>query len=581
MRKLPCWVLVVAWAAGCGGSGGTAADPGPLDLAYDVAFGDTAQDGTAGDAEERDLPADTIVPDLPGDPAVDEGAEAAQDAAQGDDTPAGDAAGDPSLLDPAGDPAVDPADDPGADGPLDVAADVLGDAADLPPDAFEEPWTSLFDPARIRDASTAECLFTNPHTAIKDGVLLDVWNVSYRSWESIDGQLQPILIRGFAARPQVASVPLPGVVQAHGLGGMSEEAHATGTAALLGTFAIAYTGPGGGNKPDNTSEGRPAGYEDGYRMFDTLADPRGSWFWGHAVAGLRGLTCLAMRDDVDATRLGMTGFSAGGVVTLIGAAVDDRVKAAVPLSACGAWDVATQSPKAWQHELLAKAGLTTASPEWTALLDHLDSARLLPATAAQVLMVNGSADEFFPLTAHVATFDAIPGDAKRTAVAGNFDHGCFQLTSIEDKEDVEIRASDAAKGGQRMWFRHVFGTDADYGYVPLAPANVTFAQALPGAWIAGAVVDGGGSRLDVKEVRLWASTDAKLWFSLELVSKGNGLYATKANEFVPQDPATLAWYVDAAYKTKDLVLPETFSISTRPSLPAGFVPDIRGITSCW
>jgi len=276
----------------------------------------------------------------------------------------------------------------------------------------------------------------------------------------------------------------------------------------------------------------------------------------------------------------MTGFSAGGVVTLIDTAVDDRIRAAVPLSASGAWDVAVQSPKAWQITLLEKAGLTTASPEWTTLLANLDSARLLSATTAQVLMVNGSADEFFPLTAHVVTYDAIPGDGKRTAIAGNFDHGCFQVTSVEDKNDVEIRATAAAKGGQRMWFHHAFGTDGRYAYVPLAPANLTFVP-IGGVWGALVQVDGGGSQLDVSEVRLWASTDAKVWFSLQLESKGSGLYGTKNTEFVPNDPATLAYYVDVTYTTKDLILPDTFAISSRPVMPAGFIPDIRGITSCW
>ncbi len=564
-RSLAWTMALGAFLFACGGSGGGPADPGIGDVPPDAALPDPGADSLPADPGSRDsaadggddaAPADLPDLDLPTDPFVDA---------------------------PVADLPADPSPEASLDASPDAAqVDLPSDAppADLAPDVPAQPWSSLFDPDRIRDAATAECQFTNPHTALKDGVLLDVWNVSYLSWESIDGQLRPIRIRGFAARPVGATAALPGVVQAHGLGGMSEEVHATGTAALLGTFVLAYTGPGGGDTPENTSEGLPAGDRNGYRMFDTLADPRGSWFWGHAVAGLRGLTCLAARPDVDAARLGMTGFSAGGVVTLIGAAIDDRIRAAVPLSACGAWDVAVQSPKAWQITLLDQAGLTTSSPEWTTLLANLDSAHLLTGTTAQILMVNGSADEFFPLTAHVVTFDAIPGDAKRTAIAGNFDHGCFQLTSVEDKNDVEIRATAAAKGGQRMWFRHVFGTDARYGYVPLPPASLTFLP-VAGVWGALVQVDGGGGSLDVDEVRLWASLDAKVWFSLQLESKGNGLYGTKNTEFVPNDPATLAYYVDVTYATQDLIAPETFAISTRPTIPPGFIPDIRGITSCW
>lgn len=588
MKRGPSIVLLATvFLIACGGSGPDVGDPGRTDVPSDVVFPDLEADVPQGDPGDRDPGGgdDPSDPDLAPDPAIADlppdllpdpapldllGEDTTPDAPFSDLSAAEEP---PDLPSPEDIPPAEPI----PDAPSDEGADI---PRDISPDAPPDDWTSLFDPARIRDPSTADCQFTNPRMAMKDGVFLDVWDVSYLSWESVDGHLRLIRIRGFAAKPRGDSGPMPGVVQAHGLGGLSEEAHATGTAALLGTFVLAYTGPGGGNKPGNTSDGLPAGDRNGYRMFDTLADPRGSWFWGHAVAGLRGLTCLATRSEVDAARLGMTGYSAGGVVTLIGAAVDDRIKAAVPLSACGAWDVATLSPKAWQHTLLEKAGLTTASPEWTTLLANIDSARLLPATAAKILMVNGSADEFFPLTAHVATFDAIPGDTRRTAIAGNYDHGCFQVSSVEDKEDVEIRATVAAKGGQRMWFANVFGTDARFAYVPQAPSNLTFLP-VAGVWGAMVAVDGGGARLKVDEVRLWASTDAKVWVSLELESKGNGLYGTKNMEFVPNDPTTVAHYVDVTYATRDLIGPATFAISSRPSIPAGFLPDIRGIESCW
>src|SRR5262245_52293132 len=58
-----------------------------------------------------------------------------------------------------------------------------GGAAPAPP---------LWDMTMIRDVSTAACTYTNQHTALKNNVLLDVWEVSYISWESIAGQLQPI-----------------------------------------------------------------------------------------------------------------------------------------------------------------------------------------------------------------------------------------------------------------------------------------------------------------------------------------------------------------------------------------------------
>lgn len=565
-RWSPCLLLIAIWMASCEGAKTTAGSDLPL---QEVRFPDLGDpDGPPEDSGR----ADPFVG--PTDPGTDHDGPPREDLLDRDlDGPA-----DPGLPDVLQDEVLDPGTpaDPGA--PEDPG---FSDRPDPGPDAGPgAPWQGLFDPTWIRDATTAECTFAETGIQWKDGVQVRVFQVSYRSWEYRDGDLVPIRIRGFAARPVAGTGPLPGVVQAHGLGGMAEERHATGTSALTGAFVLAYTGPGGGTDDlGNRSEGLPAGDRNGYRMFDTLEDPRGSWFWGHTVAALRGLTCLAARPDVDPGRLGMTGFSAGGVATLIGAAMDDRIRAAVPLSASGAWDVAVQAPEAWQHTLLRQAGLTIESPEWVRLIESLDSARLLPNTRAQVLMVNGSADEFFPLTAHRVTWDAIPGSEKRTALVGNFDHGCYTVASVEPRDDIEARADRAASGGQWMWFHHVFGTDARCARVPEAPAPPSFVN-LGGVFGATTAVDPGGSSLKVIEARLWISQDAKVWVSRRLEDQSGGLFMTPVSEVFPWDPVGLVSFVDVVYSTRDLIGARQFSLSSPPTLPAAFVPAIRQIDSC-
>ncbi len=439
----------------------------------------------------------------------------------------------------------------------------------------EDEWTGLFDMARISDPEAADCRFEARSTVLKNGVWLDLFEISYLSYESVMGVLVPIRIRGYAARPRDGS-DLPGIVQSHGLGGMAEESHATGTASLLEMFVLAYTGPGGGDKPANTSEGLGAGHAGGYRLFDTLVDPRGSWFWAHAVAAMRGLTCLAAHPDVDPERLGMTGFSAGGVTTLISSAVDERIKAGVPVSGTGAWDEAVKSPLAWQHALLDQAGLTTASAEWTTLIEHLDSRSLLPATSTKLLMINGTGDEFFPLTAHMATFDAIPGDDKRTSLVANFDHGCYSVSGFEDTETIEKRANLRVTGGQLMWFRHWLSHDPDFTHLPHAPV-VEWTPNGPLLTVV-AQVDGGGSRIEVEEVRAWGSNDdAYLFIGDKLDHQGDGVYM----KVVPfQMQANSVMFVDVQYKTKSLLAPKRFSISSPPVLPDGFQPRVRSIENC-
>jgi cephalosporin-C deacetylase-like acetyl esterase len=442
------------------------------------------------------------------------------------------------------------------------------------PDSLAPPVVT-FDHASIQDAASASCTFDNHHTVLKDGVLLDVWHVSYWSWEAMDGELVPIQIQGFAARPALTGGALPGIVNAHGLGGYAEASNATGPAALLGMFVLAYTGPGGGTAPDNTSQGLPASYDNGYRMFDVLDDVRGTWFWGHAVAAMRGLTCLAHHPDVDSARLGVTGFSAGGVISHIVAAVDPRVKAAVPLSGTLAWDVATQSPSAWQHALLEKAGLSVASAEWLALMALLSPTSLYTAQSAPVMMVNGSSDEFFPLPAHAATYGAISA-TKRMSLAGNFDHGCYLLTGGESAATIEARAELRAKGAQQLWFHHHFGTDARFAYIPVAPTFVASPVGLATAITA--TVDPGGPHLQVDSVHVWWSNDdAFLFGSVPLVEQAPGIYGELA--LFPLQPYTVL-YVDVQYKTKDWVLPQRFSLTSEPHLPAGFIPHIRDVETC-
>lgn len=464
-------------------------------------------------------------------------------------------------------------------GPADSPPDEDGVATASRASAITAP---PFDMKAIADASTADCRFENEHTLIKNGVVLRAWNVSYVSWEwrAAEGGrpagLQPIRIRAFAARPLAGTGRQPAVVQAHGLGGYADENAATSSAARLGMFVLAYTGPGGGTRADNTSEGKPASDRAGYRMFDTREDVRGSWFWAHTTAGLRGLTCLAARTDVDGGRLGMTGFSAGGVATFLGAGADTRIRAAVPVSGVLAWDEATQSPTAWQHTLLSQAGLSTASPEWTALMRGLiGPAMALSGVRASLLALNGTTDEFFPLTAHMATLRGLPSGADvRSSLVGNFDHGCYKVSGGEAASTIEARAALHADGGQRAFFRHHLAADAAYPAIPRAP--VVAVATVAGATQVVARVDRPAG-LDVEDVRLYVSTDNNYLFANTALSGSGGTYSV----LVPGSlSAASSYFVDVQYRNRALLNPGRFTVSSEPVLAPGLVPRIRAINTC-
>jgi dienelactone hydrolase len=318
-------------------------------------------------------------------------------------------------------------------------------------------------------------------------------------------------------------------------------------------------------------------------MFDTLHAPagvRGSWFWAHTTAAMRALTCLQTRRDVDAARLGMTGFSAGGVASLLAAGADDRVRAAVPVSGTLAWDVATRAPAAWELSLLSRAGLSVAGREWQVLVKQLaDPQAGVGGAGARVLMLNGTTDEFFPLTAHLATLRALagsPGGSElRTGLTANFDHGCYKVNGGESAAAIEQRLVVHAEGGQRAFFRHHLAADPEY-------------PAMPRSAQLGATAAGGQTRFvanvdrprgyEIDEVRLWWSDDAAYSYrSVPLVGKSPTAYEALA-------PLTLTdstiYFVDVQYRTVNLLSPHRFAISSEPVVPPGLVPHIRAYGSC-
>jgi dienelactone hydrolase len=475
----------------------------------------------------------------------------------------------------ASDSGADSADELSDDGDAQIDAGE-GDAADGDAADGGDGADVLFDLSAIRDPATAQCTLSNPRTLLQGAVLVDLWDLSFVSWESLDGTLRPILIRAFAARPAGVSGALPGVVLAHGLGGFAEPEDAAGLAALLGVAAVAYSGPGSGDAADNTSEGLGPTDGDGYRLFDTLLDLRGSWFWAHAVAGMRALTCLENMPEVDRDRLGMTGFSAGAVVTLLSAGVDDRIRAAVPLSGTGAWEVATRSPQAWQHDLLAAAGLSVESEEWLRLMQALIAPAVMVGQGrAAILMVNGTTDEFFPLTAHLATYDAIPGADKRTSLIGNFDHGCYSVTGVEDAQVIEDRARLHQEGALRLWFGHYFGSADAYAVVP-QPPTLSVESGSPLSIVL-ALVDESPAGLAVEEVTFWWSQDDAWSFWDQTLERSGGFWQASV-------PMTLqpnsVYFLDVQYRTPDPIAPERFTISSPPVVPPDLIPRIRAIGTC-
>ncbi|EMI42002.1 NPCBM/NEW2 domain-containing protein [Rhodopirellula sp. SWK7] len=139
---------------------------------------------------------------------------------------------------------------------------------------------------------------------------------------------------------------LPAIVQIHGGGGIASEKMCVDNAKrgyatislnwraddrYLKTYDLPETaqtdwGAVEGRQVNGTRDVKSESDEH----FDPVPSARNNGYFLRTLAARRALTFLQQQSEVDRDRLGVDGFSMGGVITFMTAAMDDRVKAAVP-----------------------------------------------------------------------------------------------------------------------------------------------------------------------------------------------------------------------------------------------------------
>jgi len=143
---------------------------------------------------------------------------------------------------------------------------------------------------------------------------------------------KPTKVFAYYGKPQ-GDGPFPAVLLVHGGGGKAfpdwvKHWNKRGYCALA--MDLAGNGPNG-----RLPEGGPnQGDEEKFQDFkeDNLKD---MWTYHAVAAVLRGHSIIATFPEVDRNKIAVTGISWGGYLTCIIAALDDRLKAAVPVYGCG------------------------------------------------------------------------------------------------------------------------------------------------------------------------------------------------------------------------------------------------------
>jgi len=122
--------------------------------------------------------------------------------------------------------------------------------------------------------------------------------------------------------------PFPAIVQYHGYSGNKQDAHHYLMWALQGYVVLAVDSRG--QSGESTDAGiYPGGHEKGW-MTQGILDKEAYYYRGGFVDCVRALDFVCERDEVDASRIGITGMSQGGALTCAVAGLDDRPVVAMP-----------------------------------------------------------------------------------------------------------------------------------------------------------------------------------------------------------------------------------------------------------
>ena len=435
----------------------------------------------------------------------------------------------------------------------------------------------LWDVVLLTDPSTLDVDVIDTETVWEGLTAVEVQEIRFTSYQSDDCERSGIRLEAYVAYPPGATSldPAPGVALAHGLGGWAEASTASGPAAAWGVVTIAWSGPGQGQSEGWGSEAD--------HLFDTVDDPRDSWFWEHAAAGIRALTVLETLAEVDPSRLGMVGYSGGGLATLIANGVDSRITTAAPVSATGHLDLAIAATPVpgWEWDLLQSMDppREPTDLEWLNFVDYLDPMNYLASAHGQVLLIDGAQDEFFPVDSLQATYADLDaaGNDPRLLVIENWDHGWFALFTADE-------ATERTDEALAWWLGHGLGTDADFAefaprpQVDMVVPWVCWWELLPYDCSAAQVSLSAATGYDVTGVTFHHSSDGSLtYFSTDLTENG-GVWQGEVPTLdgTAHDASDTVWLAEVEFRA-DLFGLKTFTLTSEINIPPGFSPNILPI----
>ncbi|MDP6114654.1 MAG: prolyl oligopeptidase family serine peptidase [Planctomycetota bacterium] len=245
---------------------------------------------------------------------------------------------------------------------------------------------------------------------------------------------EKVRIAAHVAIPE-SDVPLPAMVLGSG---EMDAADAFSRQHNVVTMAIDRVGTGDSNGP-------PDSYNQAW--LDLSEDMRDGWMIQYVTNSLRAITYLQQLPEVRADRIGLTGSSRGGTMTLIANGVDSRIALAVPRATCGdiltAFDHDGWANHLYQHE----DGSQGIPPRFRAFSIHGDPIHFGRAQHGKVMLILGAQDEYFPIYTVKTFWDAVPGGMSLCLVP-DWDHGLFgadrpEVDTYDNREEANRRMNAA------------------------------------------------------------------------------------------------------------------------------------------
>ncbi len=294
---------------------------------------------------------------------------------------------------------------------------VLGGCSLMPPKPL--PPDDIFAPYVNMTPKVATVVSENTADGIK------VTRLRFASVEgSFEGRAKPCEYYAILARPAApATARRPAILFCHGGAGFAREDAAVGWA-KLGYVCISPELVGYGDIKQMHSVNRVATQKYTEHIATVAPDRYACTLFDAAVSGLGAFNLLASQEDVDASRIGITGGSCGGyMVTLLSGLLDNRVKAVFNLYGSGF--VQYGSVFAEEVDKLAP----DRKKVW---IDNFDAATRLARARATYLMYVPTNDHFFSNKSIIATYDVYPG-SKYICWSPNMSHAILLPGGTSEK----------------------------------------------------------------------------------------------------------------------------------------------------